>query len=152
MNKTSLLLILGAFFPLACTAPPLATTGCALTDTHWTLVHLTDRPLRPLATERAAHLVLHGEGQRVSGSGGCNRLLGQFAQEGQALRFARLGRTMMACPELDDEQFFLDTLDKVRFWRIAGTRLELLDDKRQPLAEFSAPQSSTACGRKISLP
>lgn len=152
MNKTSLLLILGAFFPLACAAPPHAPMRCALTDTDWTLVRLADRPLRPLATERAAHLVLHAEGQRVSGSGGCNRLLGQFAQEGQALHFARLGRTMMACPGLDDEQFFLDTLDKVRFWRITGARLELLDDKRQVLAEFSAPEDNPACGRKISLP
>jgi len=45
-------------------------------------------------------LVLSGDGN-LSGTDGCNRLIGSWEQDGQTVRFLRVGSTMMACPEVD---------------------------------------------------
>lgn len=60
-----------------------------------------DHPGRP-------HLVLAGDGA-LSGSDGCNRLIGSWEQDGEAVRFIGVGSTMMACPDVDDWLAALDS-------------------------------------------
>jgi len=60
-----------------------------------------DRPGDP-------HLVLAGDGA-LSGSDGCNRLIGSWEQDGQTVRFVGVGSTMMACPGVDDWLAALDS-------------------------------------------
>ncbi|MFO1311748.1 MAG: META domain-containing protein [Burkholderiales bacterium] len=82
-------------------------------NTYWKLV----------AQERQARA--RREGQRelehprrrrvpVSGSGGCNNIVGGFTLEGERPRFTGMGSTMMMCPEgMDQEREFLKMLDAV---------------------------------------
>lgn len=65
----------------------------------------------------------------VSGSGGCNRLMGRATIDGSAVRFDPVATTRMACaPEImQQESRLLAALESVRGWRIDGDALELLD-------------------------
>lgn len=70
------------------------------------------------------------EGGRVTGSAGCNRLMGTYTLTGDRLRFEpSMASTMMACPEplMSQEQAVHAALAEVASQRISGDVLELLD-------------------------
>lgn len=77
----------------------------------------------------------------VSGSGGCNRLTGKAAIDGDAIRFGPIASTQMACPEavMAQENRFFGALDKVRGWHIDDVRrkLTLLGEDGAALVVFS---------------
>ena len=56
---------------------------------------------------------------RVSGSGGCNRIVGTARIDGPAMTFSQMASTKMACPAavMMQEQKFLAALAQVRRWR-----------------------------------
>lgn len=65
---------------------------------------------------------------RVTGSGGCNRIVGQARIEGAAISFSQMASTRMACPQavMDQEQKFLTALGEARRWRIDEPRRKLM--------------------------
>jgi heat shock protein HslJ len=103
-------------------------TGTALERTRWTLVELGGLPVEPSQSGRDPHLVLEPDGRRLSGSGGCNRLLGSYELDGDRLGFGAVATTMMACPEplMRRERAFIEALEATMAFRIAGETLELL--------------------------
>jgi copper homeostasis protein (lipoprotein) len=112
-----------------------------LLDVHWSLTVLNGGSVGAgmSGATRDASLTLHSKDQRVSGSGGCNRLVGSYTHDGGALRFGQMAGTMMACPEgMETEKEFLETLPRVTGWRIADAHLELLDAGGAVLARFEA--------------
>lgn len=126
------------------TAGPRATTpaspGAApLENTHWTLVELAGRPV-PGGLPQEPHLEFLAEPRRVVGSGGCNRLTGDFERDGDRLSFKPLASTRRACigGGMDTEDAFLAALPKVRAFRIAGLRLALADEAGGTVAAFEA--------------
>jgi heat shock protein HslJ len=70
------------------------------------------------------------EGGRVSGSGGVNRLLGDYRLEGSRLIFGPVATTMMAGPQerMESEQRFLAALARVTQWSRDGEQLVLRDE------------------------
>jgi putative lipoprotein len=119
-------------------APPAATAP--LQDTYWKLVRLGSEAVSPPAGQnREAHLVLHTQGRRLAGSGGCNRLMGSYALEGGKLSFPPAATTRMACPEAGDaEGRFLKALTQVAGYRLSGQQLVLLDAGGRALAQLEA--------------
>jgi putative lipoprotein len=86
-----------------------------------------------------AHLMFDADG-RLSGSAGCNRIMGGYiARMDGAFLAGDLASTMMACPPplMDLEQSLFGALQAVREWRIEGTTLELRAEGA-PLATFTA--------------
>lgn len=79
---------------------------------------------------RAAHIRLDEKEARLSGYGGCNRLMGRFVLEGSRLRFEGLASTRRACVDDDGgaEDRFITALSGVRGWRIEGGVLKLLSE------------------------
>jgi len=77
-----------------------------LRNTYWKLVRLSDAPVQVAVNQREPHLILAHDQPRVTGSGGCNRLIGRFElDDGDALRFRGMAGTMMACPAgMEQEQ------------------------------------------------
>jgi len=73
----------------------------------------------------------------VSGSGGCNRIIGRAAIDGNSISFGRVAATQMACAPaaMNQERKFLDALGDVRSWRVDPMRrkLILLDGGRAPI-------------------
>lgn len=86
-------------------------------------------------------LTLDSDG-RISGSGGCNRFMGDGKLDGKTLTIGPLAGTRMACPPavMEQEDRFLKTLEKVQGWRVdtAQKKLHLLDGSGETLLIFSA--------------
>ncbi len=110
-----------------------------LENTYWRLTRLGSAPVVVAERQREPGLVLHRENHRVAGSGGCNRLMGGYALEGQTLRFSQMAATKMACADgMQQEQAFLEALRNVETWKVIGEHLELSDSKGVMLARFEA--------------
>ncbi len=80
--------------------------------------------------------VLFGDGQ-VSGSGGCNRFVGSYTQEGERLTLSRLAVTQMACTDdqvMIKEQQFLHMLEAVHGAEATHLKLVLKDAAGKELA------------------
>lgn len=108
-------------------------------DTYWKLVRLGETPVAAAEKQSEPHLIFASHESHVSGSGGCNRVMGGFKLDGDKLRFGHLASTMMACPTgMEQEQQFLQSLDKVERYRISGSHLELLDGAGTVIARFEA--------------
>jgi len=108
-----------------------------LLDTAWRLVWIEGVPYTPALLGRPAELQFQGE--RASGSDGCNRLFGPYTREGDALRLGELAATMMACPTgLAEARAYRAALARVRHLAVRGELLELLDGEGSLLLRFRA--------------
>lgn len=124
---------------LAFCAPVSAGAGAPLRNTYWKLTYLGDTPTRTATRQREAHLIFAAHEQRISGSSGCNRVMGGFELAGDKLRLSRIVATRMACPDgMEQEQLFLKSLGDVEHYRINGNQLELLDRSGEVIARFTA--------------
>lgn len=115
------------------------TTGGAdkLSGTDWTLAELGGKPAVP-GEGKPAHLVLHKKG-KLSGSTGCNELMGTYIAQQGALQFTPAGTTMKMCSPavVQQEQAFLAALKATTKYKIEGDTLELMNNE-QVLAKFQA--------------
>lgn len=77
----------------------------------------------------------------VSGTGGCNRMMGRAEIDGSTVLFGQLASTMMACPDamMAQEQGFFAVLSETRQWQIDAQegRLRLLDEAGEVIAVLS---------------
>lgn len=90
----------------------------------WRLTHLDRRTEVP----EGVLVTLTVEGDRVSGSAGCNRYFGSVRESGPSeLAIGPLGSTRMACPEpkMETEHRFLKALEKVNGFGFLNGRLAL---------------------------
>lgn len=86
---------------------------------------------------------------RVGGSAGCNRLMGSYTREGEAIRFApSMASTMMACPEplMTQEQAVHAALAEVASHRREAGRLDLLDADGAAVLRFAVLESLSLAG------
>jgi heat shock protein HslJ len=128
--KWLFLTLLGIMMLLMAGAGPAAAgPNAALTGTYWRAVAIDGKPAVPLPKKREAHMMFSAEGNRVSGSTGCNRFTGTFTRTGDSLSFAPLAITKMACPPPLDaqERAFLAALQAITAMHLASNTLELKD-------------------------
>jgi putative lipoprotein len=119
-------------------------TAVPLRETYWRLTHLGEKQMTPADEQQEAHLILSTEGGRVTGSGGCNRLMGSYTLNGDGLRFSGVASTRMACMRgMETEAGFLAALEQARTWRISGRQLELFDEGGRLLLRFMAQAMKT---------
>jgi putative lipoprotein len=111
----------------------------------WSLVELGGKPANASLDGKTPNLLLNANDRRLSGSGGCNRLVGGYELRGQSLHFTPAGLTRMACPEhlMTQEQAFVTALQSTTSYRIVGDTLEL-SDSSQVLARFKSSAASAA--------
>jgi len=113
--------------------------AATLENTDWKLVSVGDAPIHAASEQQEPHLLLNSDSHRVSGSGGCNRLVGSYEVRGNEITFSKMAGTMMACVSgMDTEKALQDALARTKSWRIEGRSLVLLDEKGQPLARFES--------------
>ena len=106
----------------------------------WQLVQFRtgDAMQKAAASEHAA--VLRFEGGRLSGSAGCNRLMGAYHGDGNTLSFEpHIAATMMACPPplMAQEQAVIDAFGQAASYRIAGDTLRISDADGKTLLELT---------------
>jgi heat shock protein HslJ len=106
----------------------------------WRLASIDAQPVIPSDDPRqAAQVLFDGGAQRVSGSGGCNRISGSYQRTGATLKIGPLVSTRMACLDAGRgqlEQRFLAALQATTSYSIAGNELILLDARGQTLAKL----------------
>lgn len=110
-----------------------------LKDQFWTLVQLSGKPVVLPENGRPPGLMFHAENNRLSGSGGCNQLVGTYSVEGNSIQTNMIAATRMACLQagnVDDE--LIMTLTQVKSWNILGQRMELYDQLGRLLVRFEA--------------
>jgi heat shock protein HslJ len=113
-------------------------TTAPLENTYWKLTHLGESPVTVPSRQPEPHLVLTTT-RRVTGLGMCNRFSGTYKLNGARMSFGPLAATLMACAEgMETERDFLDTLSRVKEWRITGQRLQLLDAAGKVVARLEA--------------
>lgn len=110
----------------------------SLTNTYWKLTWLKDAPVEVFNNQREPHLILHMDA-RLSGSDGCNRLMGSYQYENALLQFSAIGSTRMACPHgAAQARAIAELLHGNRTVRLEGNELQLRDEQQQLLARFHA--------------
>jgi heat shock protein HslJ len=71
------------------------------------------------------------------GFGGCNRMSGGYALDGDKVTFSDVVATRMACTKgMDVEEGFSRALGEVVRWGIDGTTLRLYDAQGEVVAKF----------------
>jgi heat shock protein HslJ len=90
----------------------------------WRLTSIAGRPV--LASVKVT--AEFGDGDRVSGSGGCNRYTGGASIQGERLKVGAVASTRMFCfgdDVMEQEQQYFDALSKATSFRLAGAELFL---------------------------
>jgi len=110
-----------------------------LEKTEWRLIWLSGAKIEEAAPQQAPYIQLDSDSHRVSGSGGCNRLMGGYELAGDHLKFTRMAMTRMACAHGGyTEAAFAKALDHVTSWKIVKGKLLLFDVDLRVLAKFVA--------------
>ena len=121
---------------------PDAATGASLTsviETQWNLIELNGTAVNVPASEGQVYIYLQQEGDKLSGSDGCNRLFGSYDLSGSSLQFHSVAQTLMACRGAftERESEFMEALKLVTSYQISDNVLQLKVDDRV-LARFQA--------------
>ncbi|MBS1782660.1 MAG: META domain-containing protein [Bacteroidetes bacterium] len=111
-----------------------------LTEKYWKLVELNGTPI--IWKEGWTHepqITFRSLDHRINGNGGCNTFFGTYQLgSGNSIHLSQMGATMMACPNMETETTFLQTLEKVDNYTVKGDTLMLNKARMAPLARFIA--------------
>jgi|HubBroStandDraft_6_1064221.scaffolds.fasta_scaffold56113_5 heat shock protein HslJ len=133
--RVSLLIVIAGGVPGQGEKPKAA---APLGKTEWKLVWLANTKIESGTPQQMPYIQLDPDTHRVSGSDGCNRLMGGYELEGDHLKFTQMATTRMACIHGNDtEANFSKALDQVREWMISKGKLLLLDADHHVVAKFS---------------
>lgn len=111
---------------IACNSSKSTTDTVFLTQNHWVLVELQGQPVIHAGTNKRASLEFTAEGNKVTGSTGCNRMFGTYTLSGdEKIAFNNIGSTRMACQDMNEENAFLKALDSTNAYGISGKELLL---------------------------
>lgn len=98
--------------------------------------------------------VLRFDAGRLSGSAGCNRLMGAYHGDGNTLRFEpHIAATMMACPPplMAQEQAVIDAFGLAASYRLVGNTLRIDDADGQTLLRFAKLAQTPLIGTRWRL-
>jgi len=109
-----------------------------LLNTYWKLILINDTEVTVVDNQREPHITFNAEG-RISGSDGCNGVMGSYLLEGDKLTLGEMAGTRMACAEgMEQSQAFNEALTKVASYTVHSDQLELRDATGLVLARFKA--------------
>ena len=149
MKSLTLTTILCAFALMNCNTPtkPIETENpsgesmnTSLQETHWKLIELNGQPVtNPAVNQKEAFIMLAKQDNRLSGSGGCNMMMGGYElMEGNQIKFSNVASTKMACPDMSMEDALGKVITDTDNYAINGKFLMLHKAKMAPLAKFEA--------------
>jgi|SRR5690606_11619145 len=68
-------------------------------------------------------------GLQAVGFAGCNNYFSTVDLQPTNIKFSQAGSTMMACPDMENEQAFLELLTQVNGYEVSGGELKLFQNK-----------------------
>lgn len=124
---------------------PSAASQPSLTETQWNLTEVEGEPVTVQAADSQPYIYLQEPGDKLSGSGGCNRLFGSFDLSGSSLQFHSIASTLMACAgnSSSHEAALLEALRLTTSYQMSGNVLQLKVDDRV-LARFQARRKKSS--------
>jgi copper homeostasis protein (lipoprotein) len=111
-----------------------------ITNKYWKLVELIGKKVHhEEINKREPHMILRYDGNKVTGSGGCNTFNGTYElKESNRINFSKLATTLMACENMETEQEFFKVLEMADNYFLSADTLVLHKAKMAPLARFEA--------------
>lgn len=109
-------------------------------EKYWKLIQLHGSEVTPEAgNRREPNLMLKAEGNRVTGSGGCNTFSGNYElNDENGIAFTKVIATQMECTSMETEPKFLRILSIVNKYRISGDTLILSEGTNPPSVKLVA--------------
>jgi len=144
------LLTFGVLLSLGCGAQ--RTTGATplnpttLENVQWTLLQLDGEAVKSGA-RGALTLSLASKDRRLSGFAGCNRMIGGYELDGEAVKFTGMATTRMACIDVTPEEPLLRALAATTRWRVTGNTLELSDASGTVRTRWTATMIESGDGK-----
>lgn len=121
------------------TATTTPASGAGLAGKEWKLLELNGKPVVPDTTFPKYPHIRFETGNRISGNLGCNSFGGNYRTgENNGIELQDISATMMACPNLQVEQAFLDALKSAKAFRINNDTLALSNEKQEITARLKA--------------
>ena len=116
------------------------TAGQSIESTEWKLVQVGEEMVVGDAPQGEPTLTLDPEGNRASGTGGCNGFTGGYQLDGDKIEFSPIASTRRMCPEgMDTEDAFFYALSEARSFAVVDSHLEFYDADGERLARFEPP-------------
>lgn len=121
-------------------APEAASANKSLEGTYWMLTELNGKPVAaPKSGEKASYIYFDAGKKRVSVSGGCNVMGGNYElREGNRITFGQMISTMMACPDMTQEDGLKQMTAMADNYAIQGDNLSFAKARMAPVARFKA--------------
>lgn len=112
----------------------------SLEGTYWMLTELNGQPVAaPAAGEKPSFIYFNAETKRVATSGGCNVMGGSYElMDGARIKFGQMMSTMMACPDMTNEEGLKRMTEMVDNYAIQGDNLMFAKARMAPTARFKA--------------
>jgi copper homeostasis protein (lipoprotein) len=109
-----------------------------ITGKRWKLVQLQEKSIDSEPEQRReAYLILHEEGNRITGNSGCNHFFGTYELLGEnGIKISNIGATKMLCPDMEPENMFFRMLESVGSYSIQGETLILHESPASHAAKF----------------
>jgi heat shock protein HslJ len=125
-----LFLAIGGFLCFGCSgqrsvaAAQLSAT--TLENVQWTLLQIDGEAVKT-PSRGTPTMSLASKDRRMAGFAGCNRMMGGYELDGEALKFSEMATTRMACIDVTPEEPLLRALGATTRWKVTGNTLELFD-------------------------
>jgi heat shock protein HslJ len=113
-------------------------TPAPLTDTRWHLQHIDGQAILPSPPERAPYLQFSATDHRVTGMGGCNRLMGSYTQHGDRLDLVTASTRMACMDDKGQETRLMQALSTIRRFHLDAKQLHLRDEQGKARLSFVA--------------
>lgn len=109
-----------------------------ITDKRWKLLELQEKSITSEPEQRReAYLILHEEGNRITGNSGCNHFFGTYELLGEnGIKISNIGATKMLCPDMEPENMFFRMMESVGSYSIEGETLILHESPASHAAKF----------------
>lgn len=131
MKKIFVLTVLTGFLFTACKTSPVTDFNAVknLMESNTWLLQDESGTVVSYNNQEVSMSFLNENGLQAVGFAGCNQYFSSVSLQPNTIKFSQAGSTMMACPEMDGEQAFLDLLSQVNTYEVSGTELKLYQDK-----------------------
>jgi heat shock protein HslJ len=148
--KTIILMLTSTVLLTACSSrkstsqteskPAPAIENKALEGTYWVLTELNGTAVEaPKNGEKPSFIYFDAAKKRVSVSGGCNVMGGTYElMAGNRISFSQMISTMMACPDMTNEDGLKKMVGMVDNYAIQGDNLSFAKARMAPAARFKA--------------
>ncbi len=118
-------------------AQKVENTHQKITNKYWKLTQIENSASMAYPKQREAHIIL--KEQKLSGSDGCNRIMGYYTLNENKITFSRVASTMMACLQGMQQAYkFKINLEKAQNFKIENDKLLIFDKDSNKILEFTA--------------